>query len=97
MAPVTRLNANGSPDTTFGSGGIVETQIGQSGRSNSVLALQSDGKIVLTGSGALARYASNGQLDDTFGSGGVAATTLADPVVHLEPFLDPMLRLEVQM
>ena len=86
MFIVARLNANGSPDTTFGSGGIVETQIGQFGTSNSVLALQSDGKIILAGSGAMARYDSNGQLDNAFGSGGVAATPLAGPTaIALQP------------
>src|SRR4029077_398480 len=48
-----RLNVNGSLDTTFGSGGFVETQVGSSGGSfgaiASVLALQPDGKMVLAG------------------------------------------------
>jgi uncharacterized delta-60 repeat protein len=86
MFIVARLNVNGSLDTTFGSGGIVETQIGQFGTSNSVLALQSDGKIILAGSGAMARYDSNGQLDNTFGSGGVAATPFVGPTaIALQP------------
>src|SRR5580704_3707809 len=48
-----RLNVNGSLDTTFGTGGIVETQVGPSsgsfGAVASVLALQPDGKILLAG------------------------------------------------
>ena len=93
-----RLNVNGSLDTTFGSGGIVETQVGPSGGSfgavASVLALQPDGKILLAGlnseltgaSGALARYDASGQLDNTFGNGGVAATLLAAPTaIALQP------------
>jgi len=93
-----RLNVNGSLDATFGSGGVVATQVGPSGGSfgavASVLALQPDGKILLAGlnseptgaSGAIARYDANGQLDDTFGSGGVAATSLAAPTaIALQP------------
>ena len=79
MFIVARLNGNGSLDSTFGSGGIVETQIGQFGTADSVLALQADGKIVLAGSGAMARYNSNGQLDSTFGSGGITAIPLVGP------------------
>jgi len=78
-----RYNANGTLDTTFGSGGKVVTEFGvqQQGYSyaqGSSVALQLDGKIVLAGvayigSGrdiALARYNSNGTLDTTFGTGG---------------------------
>ena len=95
---VARLNVNGSLDATFGSGGIVETQVGPSGGSfgaiASVLALQPDGKILLAGqnseatgaSGAIARYDANGQLDDTFGSGGIAVTSVAAPTaIALQP------------
>lgn len=39
---VARLNPNGRPDTTFGSAGVVETQIGS--LAASVFALQPDGK-----------------------------------------------------
>jgi uncharacterized delta-60 repeat protein len=93
-----RLNINGSLDTTFGSGGIVETQIGLTGGSfgaaASVLAFEPDGKILLAGqnseptgaSGAIARYDANGQLDDTFGSGGIAVTSIAAPTaIALQP------------
>jgi uncharacterized delta-60 repeat protein len=95
---VARLNLNGSLDTTFGSGGIVETQVGLSGGSfgavASVLALQPDGRILVAGqnseltgaSGAMARYGSDGQLDGTFGSGGIAVTTVAAPTsIALQP------------
>jgi len=50
------LTADGSLDTTFRPAGIVETQIGSVGVAASVLALQSDGKILLAGSSAIARY-----------------------------------------
>ena len=68
-----RYNADGSLDTSFGSGGIVTTDFG--GEDAAVaLAVQADGKIVAAGSAgdhiALARYLPDGTLDSTFGSGG---------------------------
>ena len=78
-----RYNANGSIDTSFGSGGSVTTPM----IINSA-AMQSDGKLVVAGnlyvssnlggaSGyafALARYNANGSLDSTFGMGGTVTT-----------------------
>jgi uncharacterized delta-60 repeat protein len=81
---VARLNTNGSLDTTFGSGGIVETQVGTFGVAASALALQSDGKILLAGPGAMARYLTNGSLDSSFGSGGIAATPVSGPTAIAE-------------
>src|SRR5439155_1317723 len=73
-----RYNANGSPDTTFGTGGKVTTAIGTRDDVASAVAVQADGKLVAagdTGDGgnnyfALARYNANGTLDATFGTGG---------------------------
>ena len=73
---LTRINANGSPDTTFGVGGFVQTSV--SGNTSidgsGAAALQSDGKIVLAGdlngNLALLRFDSNGQLNTSFGNGG---------------------------
>lgn len=73
-----RFNSNGSLDSTFGSGGKVETDFsGFSDFAYSVI-VRPDGKIVVGGSSqtargfdfALARYNSNGSVDSTFGSGG---------------------------
>ena len=76
-----RYNANGSLDTTFGTGGKVTTDIGgiDSGKA---IAIQSDGKIVAAGTGgasgsALVRYNTNGSLDTTFGTGGKVTTVTA--------------------
>lgn len=77
---VTRYNANGSLDTSFGSGGKATTSFGSRDDVALAVALQSDGKIVLggfTNNGtrnifALIRYTSTGALDTTFGGGGVA-------------------------
>lgn len=76
-----RYNADGSLDSTFGSGGKVTTDFSGNG-SISDAALQADGKIVVAGEAgssglgdfALARYNANGSLDATFGQGGKVAT-----------------------
>ena len=71
-----RYNANGTPDTSFGTGGGVITDV-SAGSSAFAIALQSDGKIVAAGFAVgslikrffgLARYNPNGSLDSTFGS-----------------------------
>jgi len=78
---VVRYNINGSLDSTFGSGGIVTTDLGANDNALSV-ALQADGKIVVAGRGSpnnvsgftVVRYNTNGSLDTTFGSGGIVTT-----------------------
>ena len=79
---ISRFNANGSPDTTFGSNGTVFTDVsGQSDKAHAVL-IQPDGKILVGGTGGdgphfffvLARYNPNGTLDTTFGNGGKIIT-----------------------
>ena len=78
-----RLNANGSLDTTFGSGGTVITRIGSNIQQVFVgLAIQSDGKIVVAATGvpprgAAARFNADGSLDTTFGTAGVVSLPLA--------------------
>ena len=76
-----RYNANGTLDTTFGSGGKVTTTILPGSNSWDVLyalALSPDGKITAAGHTtnigwdfALARYGSDGSLDASFGNGGI--------------------------
>ncbi len=71
-----RLNANGSLDTTFGTGGRATHNI--TGNSNedyaAALAPLADGGFLVTGPaqsvGMVARFAANGSLDPTFGTGG---------------------------
>jgi uncharacterized delta-60 repeat protein len=80
-----RYNANGSLDTTFGTGGKVLTLVGESSSARAV-AIQSDGKIVAAGgsyngfysSFALARYNTDGSLDTSFGSGGKVLTFIGN-------------------
>lgn len=74
---VARYNADGSLDASFGSSGVVLTDRGATSGANGV-ALQTDGKVVVTGHGAdfiTIRYNTNGSLDSGFGSGGVVATS----------------------
>ena len=87
-----RLNSNGSPDTTFGSGGEVTTSITPAPYSIAGVVVQPDGKIVIAGGNAgltnassskkggaleLVRYTSNGSLDTSFGSQGKVVTFLS--------------------
>jgi uncharacterized delta-60 repeat protein len=71
-----RYNPDGTLDTTFGSGGVVTSDLGTLDDDARALAIQPDGKIVLAGVAgdnvALARYLPNGNLDLTFGSFGRA-------------------------
>ncbi len=74
-----RYNANGSLDTTFGTGGTVTTDFRSAVDDAFALVLQPDGKLVAAGHGAfddfaLARYNANGSLDASFGSGGKVTT-----------------------
>jgi uncharacterized delta-60 repeat protein len=68
---VGRFNSDGSVDTTFGNGGFTVSKSLNSGPGIlSAIALQADGKILVTGAGLLGRYTGTGQLDPSFGSGG---------------------------
>jgi uncharacterized delta-60 repeat protein len=79
---LTRFNADGSLDSTFGSGGTATLPLGASTHANG-LALQADGKLVVAGyTGAsgvweLARFKADGSLDPSFGSGGTVTTSFA--------------------
>jgi uncharacterized delta-60 repeat protein len=79
---VARYNADGTLDTTFGNGGTVTTLIMQMD-SDSGVAVQADGKIIVAGSAhlqvpfptwesgfVLLRYNPDGSLDSTFASAG---------------------------
>ena len=79
-----RYNANGSLDSSFGSGGKVLTAIGSGVDVAEDLALQPDGKMAVVGfsqagSGqvfALARYNPNGALDTSFNGTGKVTTAI---------------------
>jgi uncharacterized delta-60 repeat protein len=81
---ITRYNADGSLDTSFGVGGTVTTDFfSNSGDIASGIAVQPDGRIIVSGyiftpfeiaDFALARYNRDGSLDTSFGTGGKVTT-----------------------
>ncbi|HEX6647906.1 MAG TPA: delta-60 repeat domain-containing protein, partial [Pyrinomonadaceae bacterium] len=85
---LSRFNANGTVDTTFGSGGRVTTDLGGRFEGASSIAVQPDGKIVTGGYAvvpinqfanfALVRYNSDGSLDLSFGTGGKVLTNFGN-------------------
>lgn len=89
---IARYNSDGTLDNTFGSGGKVITAIGNGNDVGLSVALQSDGKIVLTGYSfignnddiAVVRYNSDGNLDNTFSYDGKVTTSIGDPNVYGE-------------
>ena len=82
----TRINADGTLDTSFGTNGVVTTMLGTVNTVAYGVAVQSNGAIVIGGltfnststtdDFALARYTASGALDSTFGSGGTVETAL---------------------
>lgn len=88
---ILRYNADGTPDTTFGAGGLV-TLPGPSGATDATvmrIVLDTDGTIYVTGDAVLAgvervaiwALAPNGALKASFNAGGTPAGTLLLPVV----------------
>lgn len=80
-----RYQSDGTLDSTFAQDGTVDTRIGWS-NSGSSIALQSDGKILLSGTVAnegdgrdffIARYSDNGSLDTSFSDGGFVRTNFS--------------------
>ena len=64
-----RYKLNGSLDKSFGVNGITVTDLG-SGEGGNAVAVQTDGKILVTGNSVLLRYRSNGLPDSSFGAYG---------------------------
>jgi len=83
-----RYHADGSLDTSFGTGGVTVTDFGGFEDTALAAAIQPDGKILAAGWGwrfgaspnpfdiAVARYETDGSLDPTFGLGGLAVTPI---------------------
>jgi uncharacterized delta-60 repeat protein len=79
---VVRFNANGSLDTTFGSGGVADTEFANSDvQGADTVLVQPNGKILIGGEALLesyhggveavaARFNANGTIDTTFGADG---------------------------
>lgn len=87
--PATAAGGAGGLDATFGTNGVVTTDVGGDDVA-AALTIQPDGKIVVAGSGRLplvgpinrydfvvARYHADGALDNGFGSDGIVATDFA--------------------
>jgi uncharacterized delta-60 repeat protein/uncharacterized repeat protein (TIGR01451 family) len=85
-----RFNTDGTLDATFGTGGIVITDLsGDFDRANAI-EIQSDGRILLGGetdrdstnafdtAAAIVRYNTNGSLDASFGKGGIVEADFFD-------------------
>ena len=82
---VARYTASGALDTTFGTGGIVLTPVGDGDAYANGIAVQSNGDIVVGGYAyydgyefAVARYTPSGALDTTFGTGGIVLTVVGN-------------------
>ncbi|MFI5405685.1 MAG: T9SS type A sorting domain-containing protein [Nitrososphaerales archaeon] len=84
-----RYNQNGSLDNTFGTNGVVITQIGPTSDVAQSINMQTDGKIVIAGYSVMnivtgqtdfvvARYNQNGSLDNTFGTIGYVTTQIGN-------------------
>jgi uncharacterized delta-60 repeat protein len=79
-----RYLPDGTLDSSFGSGGIVTTTIGDEGDWVSALVLQPDGKLVAAGYNfelstnyfTLARYLPDGSLDNSFGNDGIVINSI---------------------
>lgn len=75
---IARLLSNGSPDPSWGEGGVVTTPLGKFASAEDV-TVQPDGKVVVVGEApgaknedfGIVRYLSNGELDPSFGEGGI--------------------------
>ena len=85
---VTRTLPDGTPDSSFGTDGVVTTQIDTSSIGNAI-AIQADGQIIVAGNSsalgtpnfAVARYNyTDGSLDTSFNSGGILPGTVSTPV-----------------
>jgi uncharacterized delta-60 repeat protein len=68
-AVLCRLDAEGQPDPSFGTDGLVKRHLG-TGNAIVRIAIQPDGRIVAVGGGRVHRYLVDGSVDTEFGEGG---------------------------
>jgi uncharacterized delta-60 repeat protein len=81
---VARFNIDGTVDSSFGTAGLQTTDFGYGNNFATDLAIQNDGKIIVTGTAyrgdswdvALARYNIDGTPDNSFGENGLETTNL---------------------
>jgi uncharacterized delta-60 repeat protein len=84
-AALFRLNADGSLDTSFATGGIFSLP---TALSFSNVAVTTDGKIIVTGAqdsshALVARFTSSGSLDSTFGTNASGYVTSSGTIAHI--------------
>jgi uncharacterized delta-60 repeat protein len=83
---VRRFRANGSPDPTFGTGGVVTAPITGGDDRVESMALTRAGRVLVVGNSiggsasgpVAARYTAAGALDSSFGAGGVAVVDIGE-------------------
>ncbi|MEI9953760.1 MAG: hypothetical protein WDO74_33470 [Pseudomonadota bacterium] len=83
---VLRLTRDGELDTSFGSAGLVTTEVGQGADVARAIAVDDAGRIVVAGTAsgavgldfAILRYQPNGTLDESFGSKGKTIVSFGD-------------------
>lgn len=83
---LTRHDANGKLDNSFGKNGILVTSLQTGNDDLAGFILEPDGKMLVSGSSnngksndfALIRYSANGTLDPAFGKGGIVLTSLGN-------------------
>lgn len=80
-----KYKSDGSPDSTFGTNGEIETSIGTGDDVVTSSKIQDDGKVIVAGSStgtnedfAIVRYKTDGTLDNTFGTAGKVVTPVGD-------------------
>jgi uncharacterized delta-60 repeat protein len=81
-----RFNPDGNIDGTFGNGGTVSTVFGNANDYGRALAIQEDGKLLVTGDCSYGftsdystvRYNTDGTLDNSFGIGGIVITNMGN-------------------
>jgi uncharacterized delta-60 repeat protein len=81
LSGVGRFNADGTPDTTFGTGGLAANDLSPGFETFYAGALQPDGKIVAVGTAGygkvIVRYNADGTLDRTFNRTGILYESFA--------------------
>lgn len=72
---LTRINADGSTDTSFGTGGWNIFQLDFTNNNFTSMAQQSDGKVLASGGGKILRFSADGVRDMSFAVNGVQNAT----------------------
>ena len=89
---LSRFNPDGSPDNTFGINGKIVTSINDSSSEDmGAIAIQNDGRIVVTGTtyfengphSVAVCFTSDGSLDNAFGMGGISQLPASSSIDHV--------------